>query len=412
MDTHGDLLTFRVACWQTTNRFRTHSTNSRFMLTEKQCLAAKSVDKPLKLTDGAGLYLNVTPRGHKTWRLAYRDGGKQKVRNIGTFPEFSPARARLAVEEFKKGKTSEVPAADVDTFTDATMTWYRLKSPEWVPRHAERVLARLAKDAFPIIGSKPIGSITSADVLAVLRNAEARGARDITRRLRQSIEGIFVLAIVEGKATTNPAVGLNLVLAKKPAVVNMPMLPIDSVGEFMTALRKYPTEDKIAGIAVEFLMRTAARTDEVRGARWSEIDKRRALWTVPPGRMKMGRLHLVPLSAQTLALLDRLPSDGDFLFPGKRRGMMSENTMLFGIQKRLGFSQATSHGMRAVFKTVCTEARLDRDAIERCLAHVTGNKVEAAYDASELLQQRREILQWYSDWLDQRERANLSDLLG
>lgn len=382
------------------------------MLTDKDCSKAVAGDKPVKLVDGAGLYLNVTPRGFKSWRLAYREGSTQKVHNIGVFPDYSPARARLAAEQFKRALKTGAPApTGGDTFEAATMNWYRLKSPEWTPLHAERVLSRIRRDAFPIIGSKRTSEITSADVLRVLRNAEARGARDITRRLRQGIEGIFVLAIAEGKATHNPALGLNQVLAKRPAVQNMPMLPVDRVGEFMTALRRYPSDDKLAGIAVEFLMRTAARTGEVRGARWEEIDERRALWAVPAERMKMNRVHVVPLSTQTLKLLASLPRQGEFVFPGKRRGMMSENTMLFGIQKRLGYSTATSHGMRALFKTVCTEARLDRQAVERCLAHVEGSKVEQAYDASELLPQRREILQFYSDWLDRQEANSLADLL-
>ncbi|OQM74907.1 tyrosine-type recombinase/integrase [Manganibacter manganicus] len=379
------------------------------MLTERDCRTATATGKPVKLTDGGGLYLNVTPRGNKTWRLAYRVGKVQKDLNIGSFPEFSPARARLAAEDFKKGKLEPLPASD--TFEVSAMTWFRLKSPEWAPRHASRVLSRIKKDAFPLLGKKSMASITSADVLDVLRNIEARGARDITRRLRQNIEGIFVLAIAEGKATTNPAVGLNLVLAKRPATKHMPMLPVDRVGEFMSALRRYPTEDKRAALAVEFMLRTAARTTEVRGATWSEIDERRRIWTIPADRMKMTREHSVPLTDQVVGILTKLPRDGEFLFPGKRRGMMNENTMLYGIQRRLGFTQATGHGMRALFKTVCTEARLDGQVVERCLAHVTGNKVEAAYDASELLKQKREILQWYSDWLDEQERGDLSGVL-
>jgi integrase len=382
------------------------------MLTDKDCSKAAAGDKPVKLVDGAGLYLNVTPRGFKSWRLAYRNGSTQKVHNIGTFPDYSPARARLAAELFRKARASGQPVPlGGDTFEAATMNWHRLKSPEWTRLHAERVLSRIRRDAFPIIGSKRMSEITSADVLRVLRNAEARGARDITRRLRQGIEGIFVLAIAEGKATHNAALGLNQVLAKRPAVQHMPMLPLDRVGEFMAALRRYPTDDKLAGVAVEFLMRTAARTGEVRGALWSEIDERRALWTIPSERMKMNRPHVVPLSVQALRLLSSLPRQGEFVFPGKRRGTICENTMLFGIQKRLGFRTATSHGMRALFKTVCTEARLDRQAVERCLAHVEGSKVEQAYDASELLPQRREILQFYSDWLDRQESNSLADLL-
>lgn len=207
------------------------------MLKEKECAKATATDRPIKLFDGGGLYLNITPRGNKTWRLAYREGKTQKVPTIGRFPELSPARARVAVEDFK---TAGMPlSVSGDTFEAVALRWHRFKSPEWVPEHAERVLSRIRKDVFPVLGAKAVGSITSADVLTVLRNVEARGARDITKRLRQSIESIFVLAIAEGKATSNPAIGLTQVLAKRPPVEQI-SAPTGAVNVPLSRLLKLP----------------------------------------------------------------------------------------------------------------------------------------------------------------------------
>ncbi len=273
---------------------------------------------------------------------------------------------------------------------------------------------------FPTLGSKPIDRIKAEEVLAVLRVVEDRGAHDIAKRLRQKISAVFCFAIASGRAETDPAAPLKKALRKPPKVKHMAALKAAEMPEFMERLRGFQGDPKTA-LALELVIHTMTRTNEVRFGRWEEIDG--DMWRIPAERMKAKRDHIIPLSRQSKAILEKLRSLADgspWIAEGSRGKPMSENTMLFALY-RLGYhSRATTHGFRSTASTVLNESELWRpDAIERQLAHVPGDQVRSAYNAALYMDERTRLMQWWSDRLDEWEgvsqqpsATDLSDLLG
>ncbi len=398
-------------------------------LTAVQIRQAKPKDKPYKLPDGQGLYFHVAKSGKSTWRYRFRVDGKESTCVLGEYPDMSLEQARKARAEarelVKAGKNpsherqkekqevieqqkAEREAA-ANSFEAVAREWMERQQERWSRGHARAVLGTLERDAFPFIGDCPVDAVTPPMVLEIAKNIEKRGALEIARQLLQRMNAVFRYAVQSGKATYNPAADMQGVL-KSRKVVHRAALSSDELPEFMQSLMRADI-DIATKLALQFTILTAARSGETRGATWAEINLDAALWRIPGARMKMDSPHTVPLSRQAVAVLERagrLYGREGLIFPG-RDGVkpLSENTMLYALYRMGYHSKATVHGFRAVFSTMANEKGFDGDVIEKALAHEQRNKVRAAYHRSEYLEQRRELMQWWGDLLQEMEYAKV-----
>ncbi|EAQ81490.1 tyrosine-type recombinase/integrase [Blastopirellula marina] len=386
-------------------------------LTDAAVRNAKPREKPYKIFDAGGLFLWVQPSGGKWWRYKYRFAGKEKLLALGSYPDISLADARerhaLARKvlasgndpgEVKKDAKRLALLNSVTTFEALAREWCESRRHKWVTSYGEAMLTRLESHVFPKIGSRPIADITAPELLAVLRIVESTGALDLAQRLLQASGQIFRYAIATGRAERNPAVDLRGAL-KPPVRKHQAYLKADELPEYLQKLDAYDGSLQTK-LALKFLLLTFVRTGELRGAEWKEINLDEAVWRIPAERMKMRSPHIVPLSRQAVDVLRELhPLTGQwrFVFPNQHKpsGCMSENTMLFGLYRMGYHSKATGHGFRSTASTILNEHGFSPDVIERQLAHVERNQVRAAYNHAQYLPERREMMQWWADFIDQ-----------
>jgi len=371
--------------------------------------------KDYKLTDGEGLYLLVRPNGSKLWRFKYRFAGKEKLLSFGQYPGVGLADARLRRAEAKvalgqgidPGAKDKPPA--VTTFEQAARAWHANRLASLDVGHASRLLTRLERDAFPAFGKVDLHSVTSADVLAMVRSVEARGALDVSRRLKQHVSQIYRFAIPQGWADKDPAEHLSDLLRPKPRTRHMARVGMDQLPLLVRAIDRYdgdetPKRRAVTRAALLFTLLTWARTNETRLATWDEfegLDTPDPIWRVPATRMKMEREHIVPLAPAVVTLLVELRnlSAGTYVFAGDKLGKpISQNTMIYGCY-RMGYrGRQTVHGFRGIASTWANEAECYRpDWIEMALAHVERDDVRGAYNSALYLTPRRRMLQVWAD---------------
>lgn len=386
-------------------------------LTARQVSTAKPTDKPYKLSDGGGLYLLVNPNGSRYWRMKYRYAGKEKLLSIGVYPDVTLAEARDKRTEAKRvlaagDDPSEVKQAAREaknlainnSFELLALEWHEHKKPNWSSGYAEDILEYLRKDIFPYVGKKAITEIKPMDMLSVLRKMEERGVLDKLKKTRQACRQIFTYAIITGRAEVNPVTDLAGAL-KSPKQNHFPHLLPAELGPFIHAVNAY-SGSKVTRIATLLLMYTSVRTIELRASEWAEFDLDNDLWQIPKERMKMRRPHLVPLSRQVkshLLELKEITGWGKYVFPGRNDAHkpMSEAS-INQVIKRIGYGgKATGHGFRHTMSTVLHEEGFDSAWIETQLAHADRNTIRGTYNHAQYLDGRREMLQWYADYLDE-----------
>src|ERR1051326_2309874 len=377
--------------------------------------------------DGGGLWLRVGPTGAKSWVFRYRAGGKQREMGLGAIRLLNLAEARAKARECEKAIRLEgrdpidqrkaeraairVDAAKAMTFRQcaeayiADRTWKNTK-------HAKQWPATLARYAYPVIGDLPVQLIDTPLVLAVLKPIWTIKP-ETASRVRQRIEAVLGWATVhEYRTGDNPARWqnhLDKALQQKTdirKVKHHAALPDAEIGEFMAQLREQPGT---AARALEFAILTAARTGEVLGARWSEIDTAERVWIVPAERMKAGREHRVPLSDRAIALLNEKGGGhsvpGAFVFPGARRGSPLSNMSLLMALRRMGRPDLTTHGFRSTFADWAAEqTNATHEVREMALAHAVGNKVEAAYRRGDMFEKRRQLAEAWARYCERGER--------
>ena len=397
-------------------------------LTAKKILNAKS-ERSCKLSDGHGLYFVVSRTGKKVWLYRFKIAGQDSSITLGGYPELSLAEARaervaarkivaggqnpVAVRRAKRQEARQrqeaKPAATAGTvFHSMALEWIEQQRGKWSVAHVDNVLASLQRDVFPAIGHKSIDGIQPPEILKIIKSVESRGALDVAKKNLQRVTAIFRLAVQTGRIKNNPAAEMRGCIKTKKvshhAAITQAELPA-----FLHAL-SVSGIDITTKLAFQFLLHTAARTGEVRGAVWSEIDWQTATWSIPAHRMKTGRRHDVPLSRQTLGILERMGNiygrePGAFIFPGihNQKKMISVNTLLYAIPRFWTGSKITVHGFRATFSSVANEAGHNGDVIEKCLSHTQQNRVRAAYHRAEYREQRREVMQWWGDLLQKME---------
>lgn len=379
-------------------------------LNDAQCRAAKPTEKARKLFDGGGLHLWVAPSGAKTWRLAYRFEGKPKTLAFGPYPDVSLATAREKRDAAKTllrdgtdpSAAAKRPARAASmTLADASTTYWggRNDVSEGYRHDAQRgILMHLV----PMLGKRDIGSITRDDLLAALSVMDAAGRHVYVRRVRMWVSQVFDWAIEQGYATINPAALINpkkaFGHAKKRHFAALEQRDMPAF------LERLDLEGELSStLACRLLALTWVRTTELRKMQWEEIEG--GIWRVPAARMKKENYHLVPLSRQALALIEKMKArsrGSKYVFQSEHdiNRPMSENAILYLVY-RMGYKgKMTGHGWRTVASTWANERGYNPDAIERQLAHAPEDQTRAAYNRAAYLPQRKEMVQAWADWMD------------
>lgn len=379
------------------------------MLTDLAIRKLKPGPKTIKKSDGGGLYLFMPPTGSKLWRMDYRFNKKQLTLAFGAYPTVSLADARAKRDAAKSvlaqgldprgGKIVPVEAERGQTLRAVGEAWFAAQLPQWKPSYSERILARLDRDLFFELGDMPLASITKPILLRTLRKVEERGATHIAKRLKNHVGEIFRYAAAEGVPIEDITIGMEKALQRNAPVRHRAKLSAEDLPEFMRDLATVRAEP-ITIQAIQLMMLTFVRTNELRFAKWSEFDFKAKLWRIPGARMKMGLEHLVPLADQTLKLLDEIPRDKEYLFPYHGpTGVISENRMIFTLYRMGYHTRATVHGFRGTASTILNEEGFNKDWIERQLAHVEADAVRGAYNAAEYLPGRKKMMAWWADYL-------------
>jgi site-specific recombinase, phage integrase family len=397
-------------------------------LNDRQIKNAKPAEKPFKLNDGKGLYLYINTSGGKLWRFDFSHNGKRKTLSIGKYPTISLVEARQAAEnarrllvsgqdpsEAKQQAKRERQTAALNTFESIARRWHSDNLIRWKENHAARVLRYFETDVFPVIGAMSIQEIRVSDIKAVLDGVMVRGVNNTAEKIREWTGAIFDYAVMLEIVETNPAYSLRKYIPAKQTD-HRPALSREELTEFFRRLILAEIEPQNR-IALILNMLTFLRSTELRGGQWNEIDFDAAVWTVPAQRMKHEKTapkppHAVPLADWTLELLAELKEitgNTPFLFPSRTKtdGVISDAT-IGRIIERMGYKgRVTPHGFRSLASSVLNEQGFNPDAIERQLAHIENNKIRAAYNRADYLTERKEFMQWYSDFLRERYRQAL-----
>jgi len=384
------------------------------MLTETAIKAVRPQERPYKLTDERGLMLLVNPNGSRWWRLRFRFQGREQMLSLGVYPDVSLKRAREKRDEARSlladgvnpaAKRSAEKAAGADTFEAVGREWFAKQESNWAPSHSVKILARLEQDLFPWLGSRPVGAIKAAELLGTLRRIEKRGALDTAHRAHQNSGQIFRYAVATGRAERDPSGDLRGALAPTKPSHYPTITDPEKIGVLLRAIDGY-SGSQIVRLALKLAPLVFVRPGELRAAEWTEFDLKKQEWRIRAERMKARVQHIVPLSKQSITVLEELQSltgDTKFLFPSIRTWIkpMSENTVNAAL-RGLGFSsdELTAHGFRSMASTLLNEQGWHRDAIERQLAHGERDQVRAAYNYAEHLPERRKMMQSWADYLD------------
>lgn len=387
------------------------------MLTVKQIDAAKPTDKSYRLADSGGLFLFVPPSGKKVWRMRYRFDGKEKTLVIGPYPEITLTEARAKQSEAKMKLLNGVDPAEqkqavkkkekeavADSFGDIFHEWHAHKSKVWSKGYADEMMSMFTDDILPIIGHLRMEEVEPMILLKVIRLFEDRGAMERADKARRRCGEVFSYAIVTGRAKYNPSPDLSGAM-KGYRKNNYPFLPMHRIHEFQRSINAYGGWI-VMKIAAQVLHYTAMRTVEMRSLVWSGIDYENRIISIAPSVMKGRKLHIVPMSDQVVELfkvLQHITGQYSLCFPGRndRKKPISENAVL-GVIRSIGYEGQTSgHGFRHQFSTVLNEKHWNSDAIEMQLAHVSGG-TRSVYNHAAYLDTRREMMQWWADWLDEK----------
>jgi integrase len=388
-------------------------------LTDVAVRRAKAGEREYKLADSGGLYLLVAPSGGRLWRLKYRVLGIEKKLALGRYPDVSLADARKARDAAREaigaGHDPSITkrrlriAAKVavgTTFGDVASE-YIAKAEREGRAAATVVKLRWAREGLmSAIGNRPVDQIEPHELLAVLRKREANGNLETAKRLRAFAGRVFRYAVATARAKGDPAALLvGAVAAPKPKHLAA-IIDAKKAGELLRAIAAYNGQPTTR-LALSLLPHVFVRPGELRQAEWSEVDSEARVWRIPAARMKKRREHVVPLSAQSIAILEQaraLTGDGRYVFPslGRRDRPLSENTLTLAL-RRMGFAAdvMTAHGFRSMASTLLNESgKWSPDAIERALAHKDSDHVRAAYHRGTHWKERVAMAQWWSDHID------------
>ena len=384
-------------------------------LTARSVETARATGTPRMIPDGRGLYLRVWPSDAKSWIFRYQHDGQRHDLGIGPYPEISLADARDRATDqrrllkndgrdpltVKRERQSAARASSIKamTFKEAAERYMAAHRSSWKhPKHRQQWTGTLSTYAYPAIGALSVTAIDTAIVMQVL-DPIWTVKPETASRLRGRIEAVLDWSTARGyRKGENPARWkghLENILPKKSKVRRVEhhaALPYAELGRFVAELRQ---QEGIAVLAFEFAILTVARTSEVLGARWNEVDFKRRLWVIPAERMKMAKEHRVPLCDRAFLILAEMAEirTSDFMFPGKKAGKPLSDTVFQKLLRHMGRTNLTAHGFRSTFSDWCTEQTdFPSEAREMALAHAVGSKVEQAYRRGDLFEKRRQLM--------------------
>jgi len=393
-------------------------------LSDTKIKNAKPKDKDYKLFDGGGLFLLVTKRNTKLWRLKYNFGGKEKSISLGAYPTITLTQARSLREKYKldianginpsqkKRQKKELQKQEENkssnTFQVLALERLEIIQNDISESHYKRMYRGFKNDVFPIIGHKAIDEVMAEDIIHILQRMMQRDVRDSARKVYHAINKTFKWAVANAKAKRNPAADLEVSeIIGKSTEQHYPTITDDNkIANLLTSIEEYGGEYSTKQ-ALMMMAYTAVRTINIRYALWSEIDFDQKLWVIPAKKMKTKDEFIVPLSDTVIKLLKETQlysGDSPYLFPStKSKTTPMSDGALLGAIRRMGYSknEFTPHGFRAMFSTIAHEkSNFNYDVIETQLAHSVGNSVSKAYNRSKYLDERRKLMQWWSDYLD------------
>lgn len=386
-------------------------------LTDAKIRTVKPAEKPMRLFDGGGLYLEVSSTGGRWWRLKYRYDGKERRLSMGVYPATSLNRARekrdaartmladgIDPGAFRKAQKAARAERAANSFETVAREWHAAREPIWAAGHAERIIRRLERDVFPLIGGRPIAELKPPEILDVLRKIEARNIAETAHRTLTNIGQVMRYAVATGRLESDPTRDLRGAL--KPvqgrnfaAITDPPKL-----GELLRGIEDY-RGSPIVRAALRLAPHVFVRPGELRNARWADIDFDAREWRFELSKTRQP--HVVPLSDQAIGILrevEALTGRSEYLFPGARsmRVPMSENAVLYAL-RGLGFGSdtMTGHGFRAAARTILDEVLGWRvDLIEHQLGHAVRDPNGRAYNRTAHLPERKKMMQAWSDFLD------------
>ncbi|EPC4054516.1 integrase domain-containing protein [Vibrio parahaemolyticus] len=394
-------------------------------LSPTQVTKAKPKDREYSLGDGNGLLLRVKPNGTKSWIFNYIHPTTKKRKNIGlgVFPDITLASAREKTRNFRQlvaegidpktyrdNKAVEKQIEQSNTLESVARAWMEVKRHNITPGYAQDIWRSLEKHIFPNLGKIPISEVLAPTVIEQLRPLEKKGTLENVRRICQRLNEVMVYAVNCGKVQSNPLTGIKHAL-KKPKVQHMKTLTPTELPLLMNSMSNNNMK-LTTRCAFELQLHTLVRPSECAAAQWHEIDLQKGLWMIPENRMKSRRIHKIPLSEAAIQLLEfmkPISSGQRYVFPHannphKHMNPQSVNSAI----KRSGLTgKIVSHGMRSIGSTALNEQGFNADAIEVALAHVDKNNIRAIYNNAEYLDERRKIMEWWSNFIhDAAKNAN------
>lgn len=382
-------------------------------LTEMQIKSAKPAETGYRMTDERGLFLYITPTGNKIWRVRLRKDGKDTAITLGKYPalRLSDARTRRdeLLRDIAQGNDPRKKEPEMPTFRAVAEEWIRANSGVWRLTNKATVEQRLTSNVYDPLGDTPINKITARDVLDAMRVIEARGALEVAKKTLAIVGQIMRYAVSAQYIQADPTRDLRGALQKRVVGHFAAATTERDAAVIVRAVRNYQGA-MVVRLAMEFLMLTFVRPGNVRYARWQDIDLKKKVWSIPAEQMKMAKPHDVPLSRQALRVLEEVKaySEGyDLVFPAlrNRRKPLSEPVFTTalrcaGIPKEL----MSAHGFRSMASSLLNEAGEHPDLIEKQLAHVSGDKIRAAYNRAEYWKKRVDLMQTWADMVDRLER--------
>ena len=395
-------------------------------LNDTQVKNAKPKTTEYNLSDGQGLALRIKPNGTKQWLFNYEKPYKKTRTNIsfGTYPEVTlndardkrkEARALLAKDidpkEERDSKQRDLEKDHAQTLEHVAARWFEVKKSKVTPAYAEDIWRSLTLHIFPRLGKLPISKLTAPETINALKPIAAKGNLETIKRLCQRINEIMTHALNVGLILANPLAGIHADF-NKPTTTKMPALTPAELPELMRAINQASIK-RLTRCLIEWQLHTMVRPSEAAGARWSETDTEAALWTIPAERMKRKRAHLVPLTPQSLAILEVLrPISGhrEYLFTNQTDYTKPANPQTANMAiKRMGFGgRLVAHGLRSIASTTLNEQRFDKEIIEAALSHADENQVRSAYNRADYLEPRRVLMNWWSEHIERAANGNFS----
>ncbi|RIH72843.1 integrase [Vibrio splendidus] len=388
-------------------------------LSDKEIKNAEIKGKEYILADGNGLNIRIRPNGTKSWQFRYSEPvtGKVKKISLGSYPTLKLNDARKLAQEHRnqvatgvdpkqriEQKKLEAIRQETNTFVAVAEQWFQRKQKTISPAHAERMWRTLELYFFPLLGEAPIDTITRRGAIEALRPLEKEKKLSTIKRICQSLNQIMEYGVDSGIIDANPLTRM-INAFEKHKVEHMPTIRPEMLNTLLEQLDTNTTLHNKTKLLILWQLHTMTRPKEAVRARWKDIDLNDKCWTIPASEMKRKKEHRVPLSeeaAEVLAKMSQYSTGHEFVFPSERNstGHMSVFTANAALHRTLGFKETlVAHGLRSIASTALHEQGFDTLHIEACLSHSDQNETRASYNRSDFFEQRKEIMDWWSDYI-------------